>query len=131
MGNDEISMYLLDLNNPISYMLHTYTETNLNNLQGIESQFIWNSRNMSGLARDWVFDYILKHYKFMMSDSHHSPSGQVYWKKLIISGLDKSYPCGVIDIKDNNQFIELKNVNEVDSYYGADKTNYRLIIYSA
>ena len=119
---------LMDENSPTVYMHHSYSEISIDNMNGIINHSIWNSRNMRGLARDWVFNTILKKYEFIMSDGVHTPKGKLYWSKLFDEGLEQNYKCGTIDIKTNN-FTLVNSIDNLDDAYHDKKADIRLIIF--
>jgi hypothetical protein len=126
---DNIFINLMEEHEPTIHLYHSYSEIKLDHFNGIVNHSIWNSRNFRGLARDWIFNNILKNYECVMSDGVHTPKGKWYWEKLFLEAFSKKFKCGIIDMKNNNQFTEIKSKEEVYQYYGDGKANIRLIIF--
>ncbi len=121
---DDLVYYnLLYPDQPIIAVSHTVREID----GGIESLDIWQSIQTRGLSRYWIFDFILKNYKFMMSDKIHTARGKEFWKRLIDDSLDKKLNVFVLNIKTKEK-IPLTNFKEVDGYYGSDMFEYRFVI---
>lgn len=131
--DDIIFMDLLSEDFPSVYMNHSFSEIKLNGKSGIVNHNIWESRNMRGLARHWVFDYIINEYDFMMSDKIHTPKGKIYWKKLIDEALNRKLKTGIINTNENNKFVSINNIEDIENYYGKygeeGYQHYRLIIF--
>lgn len=118
---------LLQQDNNYILMHHSFEEISLNNKIGIVSLDIWNFKSAKGLARYWIFDFILNKYDFIVSDNLHTPKGEEFWKKLINEALNDNYICGGINLN-TNEFIRINSLNDVLQFYN-NKKQYRLIIY--
>ena len=121
--NNLIYYNLLEYNQLVLVMSHTIREVD----DGVESLDIWQSIRTRGLARFWVFDFILKNYKFMMSDKLHTTRGKEFWKRLVDDSLDEKINVFVLNIKTKEK-IPLTNFKEVDNYYGSNMFEYRFVI---
>lgn len=120
---DLVYYNLLYPDQPIIAVSHTVREIN----GGVESLDIWQSIRTRGLARFWVFDFILKNYKFMMSDKIHTVRGKEFWKRLVDDSLNEKINVFVLNIKTKEK-IPLTNFKEVDNYYGSNAFEYRFVI---
>ncbi len=121
--NGSICYSLLEPDQPVIVVSHTVKEFD----GGVESLDIWQSIRNRGLARWWVFDYILKHYKFMVSDKLHTKYGEIFWKSLIGDSLEKKLKTFVVNTKTNEK-LPISNISEVDKYYGNNKFEFRFVI---
>lgn len=75
---------------------------------------IWQESTHIGLARDFIFNYLLKTYKGLMSDDAHTEFGKKYWDKLLKEAITKGYNIVLID---KNSRIPLKSTTDIDKYY--------------
>lgn len=132
--NDDIFYYLLHETFPTLLFLHIIEEQNLLNLKGVESVDVWQNHALrdftKNLSKEWIFNYILKNYDFIMSDKLHTPLGKSMWLKLIKEALDERKLKVVIHNIKENKYIKIDNVNNVEDFYGPkDKGHYRFIIF--
>lgn len=106
-----------------------YYEFKLNN-DIVNEIRIWQDNTAIGLIREFIFDYILKKYKGLLSDDCHSEMGQKCWKKLIITAHEKEYKVFIV-IKEK-QTIPLNSNEDIDKYFIANPKglDYKFLILS-
>jgi len=89
---------------------------------GVVSKSIWVSRSMRGIGTHWVRGFILKKYKFIESDSYHTPSGEGFWKRLLEECKKEGFLCKIVDDNGESEF----NENDFSKYYHSGKTRFRI-----
>lgn len=120
---DHTNYYLMETTHPFIYLYHSAIPTTLNGKCGIISDDIWEWKSIWGLARYWIFDYILTKYDFIMSSTVHTTNGEKMWKQLIIEALSKNMDCGAIL---NNNYEPFSSKTDLTKYYDSE---YKFIIY--
>ena len=58
---------------------------------GLMEGGVWQHKSHKGMARLLFFEFYLKHFSFIQSDSLHSTQGEKYWKKMADYGLKNGH----------------------------------------
>lgn len=97
---------------------------------GVQSGGVWQRHQDYGLAREIVFDYILKEWDYFISDSMQYVQGEKFWRKLLERAEKENFKVAVID-KRNNEEINFNKL-KYDEYSGRDKyfANFLFKLYS-
>ncbi len=80
----------------------------------VHEHIIWQSQFNTGLCRDFIFNYILRKYKGLMSDDAHTEFGQKYWNKLLKHALELNYKVFVVS---KNIKTSLFTLVDIDRFY--------------
>ena len=87
--------------------------------KGIKMLGVWQNREVSGTAREIVFQYYLPKYKFIESDNVHTTQGRGYWYKLIYKANNTNRRVTAIDCDTNTEMdIMLLPEKEHNEAYG-------------
>ena len=125
---DDIFYNLLEKKHPFIYLNHDIEKTELNVMNGVISRDVWNWKSTPGLARLWMFDYILPKHDFIMSDIVHTSKGERFWNSLLKEALSKNLMCGVINMK-FKKIIPIDDVDNFEQWYDENKKDYQVIIF--
>ena len=98
---------------------------------GIQFKHAWNHEVYGrGYCRWLVFNYYLKQYPHILSDSIHTPDGERYWKGMVFEALQNHYKVAVYNIITKKE-TPITNSEMIDDYYYRnDRSAYIFKIYS-
>jgi hypothetical protein len=95
---------------------------------GIVTTSVYNRPMYVGLAQGVYNRYLIPTYQYIMSNGEHSQKGRKFWRKIVSANLDKNVE--LINIETNQSVQRIKDVKELDQYYGdtPDYEKYRIKI---
>lgn len=89
---------------------------------GIEETFVIQHPNYKGFARKIYGEYLLKNYKFILSDSTMTQDGLNFWKKLFI---EYNTSVAFYIITPDNK-LRIRNTEQMDDVFGKQKQFHRI-----
>lgn len=114
-GND-IVIYFVPKNDKFIYGYASYEETPDG---GAMMVGVYNMPMYHGLAQAVYNRFIIPKYRYIMSSGRHSPMGQSFWKKIVLSNLNTS-KVEIWDVNTNSPIQKIKNIPELKLFYGDD-----------
>ncbi len=80
-------------------------------------KMLWKDKNAKkGIAQDYFFDYVLKEFKYMCTDSVQTKEGKNYWRVLLNTAYKKGLICGVIKVGATTTLTEFTK-NDMDIFF--------------
>ena len=114
--DDEVICYFVPTNNNFIYGYVCYDKLPDG---GIITTSVYNDKKMHGLAYRVYNEYLLKNFKYVMSDGRHTPKGKTFWSRMVSDNLHKNDTfCSVYDTLTNKTMVEIKNISDLNLYYG-------------
>jgi hypothetical protein len=103
----------------------------IKNLKGIESlnpiqSQIGDRSAWLHIANKFVFDFLLKHYDFIISDKVQTTSGKMFWQRMLSESIGYLY-CYAFD-PNTNTLVVLSDLNNFDTYYNKKYKEFRFIV---
>ena len=108
--NDKNNINDVFVSNDLAYVYFNYTLKD----GFIYEKKIWQDRYNFGLFRDIMFNYYLKKYKGIVSDSILSIKGENYWKKILKFAKTQGFKTYVL--KNDTDIIPLNNLDDISMY---------------
>ena len=99
---------------------------------GLKAAGVWNHKIFKGTCRKLIFDYYLKRFNFIISDSKQSDDGERYWRKIIDEGFKKGHFITVIYDDGREADLQPYQLAMKDEIWGKNELFYseRVKIYS-
>jgi hypothetical protein len=116
--NKPDDLYDVFMDNDLTYIYFNYI---VDKNDFVWEKKIWQDHLNMGLFRTVMFNYYLKKFKGIVSDTILSPSGEKYWKKLLKQAKEIGYSVYVL--KNEKDKIPL---NDMDKYLSS--VSYRFVI---
>lgn len=98
---------------------------------GIITTSVFNDPKFPQVAYKIYMDYLLKRYKYIMSDKRHTPRGRGFWVKIISNNImDNTKELSIYDLTDDRQILIITHFSDIDRFYGnnEDFERYRIKI---
>lgn len=107
-----------------------YSGETINN--GIETDYVETKKGAApgkSFLLEIYLNFLLKNYKFVMSDSLLTHKAFAFWKNNFDEFIKNNYVIAVYDISTNTSY-KITNKNKLDEYWGASDTlaNYRFLV---
>jgi len=125
--DNDIEIYFIPSNDNFIY---GYTTGEILSDSGIMMTSVYNNKMYFGLAYKVYDEYLLTHYPYILSSSHHSKDGQSFWRKLVSRHLNTN-KIEIWDIINNMMIQPINSVEDLIEFYGHTDTfeRYRIKIY--
>lgn len=118
---NEVICWFVPKNNKFIYGYVCYEELPDD---GIVTTSVYNDKQVRFLALKVYLYYLLKKYKYVLSDKRHTKSGKRFWENLIIHTLD-GCDIYIVDGKTNQPIETITSLKDLEKYYGDDLNNER------
>ena len=108
------------IHNDLTYIYFNYIIKN----NFVWEKKIWQNHLNIGLFRNVMFDYYLKNFKGIISDTLLSLSGEKYWSKLLKQSVLNGFKIYVL--KNEVEKTPIEDTENISQYFTS--TNYRFVI---